>query len=88
MTLKLNFNTPIPHSQRGQTIKAFRDLGLSYERIYQSGEYSLHRFFGRLPTVCGSSDVDIINISVSPDVDLVQFKDVDFIEIYLFIERE
>lgn len=86
MTLKLNFNTPCPHNQRNQIIKAFRDLGLSYERVYQAGEYSLHRFYGRLPTINGSSDIDIKTISVNDDF-LDTFHDVDYIEIYLPIER-
>lgn len=86
MTLKINFNEPCPHNQRDRIIKSFRDLGLSYERIYQSGEYSLHRFYGRLPTVSGSSDIDIKKISVDDNV-LESLKNVDFIEIYLNIER-
>ena len=87
MTLKLNFNTPCPHNQRDRVIKAFRDLGLSYERVYQSGVYSLHRFYGRLPTITGSSDVDIKSISVENGSFLESLKDVDFIEIYVNIER-
>lgn len=88
MTLKLNFNTPCPHNQCDRVIKAFRDLGLSYERVYQSGVYSLHRFYGRLPTVTGSSDVDIKSISIENGSFLESLKDVDFIEIYVNIERD
>lgn len=88
MTLKININEPFPHNDRQQIIKAFRQLGLSYERIYQDGEYSLHKFKGRLPTTSGKSDIDIITYNVSPDVDLKQFKNVDYVEIYLYIERE
>lgn len=84
MTLKLNFNTPVPKNQRDKTIKAFRDLGLSYQRIIQSGEYSLHKFYGRLP--CGVSDVDIKSISCNDEF-YQMFRDVDNIEIYMFIER-
>lgn len=87
MTLKLNFNEPCPHNQRDQVIKAFRDLGFSYERIYQAGDYSLHRFYGRLPTRSGRSDIDIKTISINDDL-LETFHDVDYIEIYLSIERE
>lgn len=86
MTLKINFNDPCPHNQRDRIIKAFRELGLSYERVYQSGEYSLHRFYGRLPTVCGSSDIDVKSISIDDNL-LETFHNVDFIEIYLNIER-
>ena len=84
MTLKLNFNTPVPKNQRDKTIKAFRDLGLSYQRIIQSGDYSLHKFYGRLPF--GVSDVDIKSISCNDEFYQL-FRDVDNIEIYLFIER-
>lgn len=84
MTLKLNFNTPIPKNQRDKVIKAFRDIGLSYQRIIQSGCYSLHKFYGRLP--CGVTDVDIKSISCDDDF-YQMFKDVDNVEIYLFIER-
>lgn len=86
MTLKLSFNEPYPHNQRDRIIKAFHELGLSYERVYQSGEYSLHRFYGRLPTVCGSSDIDVKSISIDDNL-LETFHNVDFIEIYLNIER-
>lgn len=86
MTLKINFNEPCPHNQRDRIIKAFRELGLSYERVYQSGEYSLHRFYGRLPTVCGSSDIDVKSISIDDNL-LETFHNVDYIEIYLNIER-
>lgn len=86
MTLKINFNEPFLHNQRDRIIKAFRELGLSYERVYQSDEYSLHRFYGRLPTVCGSSDIDVKSISIDDNL-LETFHNVDFIEIYLNIER-
>lgn len=84
MTLKLNFNTPVPKNQRDKTIKALKDLGFSYNRIIQSGEYSLHRFYGRLP--CGITDVDIKSISCDDDF-YQMFQNVDNVEIYLFIER-
>lgn len=87
MTLKLHFNTPCPHSQRDIMIKGFRNLGLSYERIYTDGEYSMHKFSGRLPTVSGSSDVDISGINISNSIDISKFKDVDFVEIIVYAER-
>lgn len=89
MTLKITFSTPCPHNQRDRIIKSFRELGLSYERIYQSGIYSLHRFYGRLPTVSGhDEDCQILFID---DKTREQFKThgkVDYIEIFLNIERE
>ncbi len=88
MTLKLNFTSPFPHSQRDNIIKCFRGLGLSYERIFQDGPYSYHKFFGRLPTVDSCSDVDVHIINNAPIEHYDTLKNVDFIEIYLFIERE
>lgn len=88
MTLKLDFNEPISHSQRNDVINCFRGLGLSYERISQPGQYALFRFYGRLPTVCGSSDVDIISVAIDSSVDVNQFKNVDYIEIFVHVERE
>lgn len=85
MTLKLNFNTPCPKNERSKVIKAFKDLGFTYERIIQSGDYSLHRFYGRLPTI-HCTDVKIESISCDDDFKK-EFKNVDAIEIYLFIER-
>lgn len=87
-SLKINFNSPIPHSQRQQLIKSMRDLGFSYERIYQSGVYSLHRFYGRLPTVSGSSDVDVIFTDKKSREDFEQIKDLNYVEIFVLIERE
>ena len=46
---KITFNTPVPYEQRDKVIRGLKALGLSYERIYQNGTYSLHRFYGRLP---------------------------------------
>lgn len=89
MKLKLTFNTPCPHNQIDRIIKSFRELGLSHERIYQSGIYCLHRFYGRLPTVSGhDEDCQILFID---DKTRKQFKThgkVDSIEIFLNIERE
>lgn len=87
MTLKLYFNTPCPHEQRDMMIKGFRNLGLSYERIFTDGEYSKHRFFGRLPTICGSSDIDIRGINIDSSIDITSFKDVDYVEIIILCER-
>lgn len=86
MTLKLNFNTPCPKKDRCKLIKSFKDLGFSYNRVFQNGTYSLHRFYGRLPTLSGSSDVDLLSISASEDF-YKSFSDVDYVEIYILIER-
>lgn len=87
MTLKLNFNEPIPKNQRNTVINCFRDMGFSYDRISQPGEYALLRFYGRLPTVCGSSDLDLISVNVDSSVNVDQFKDVDYLEIFIHVER-
>lgn len=85
--LKLNFNTPIPKSQRDNLIRSLKSLGFSYERVYQGGVYSLHKFYGRLPTITGSSDVDIIFTDKKSIDDFKQTK-IDSVEMYFIIERE
>lgn len=87
MTLKLSFNEPFPYSKRHDIITAFKQLGLSYERIIQNGQFSIHRFYGRLPTVKGSSDIDIKSISIDDDL-LNTFHDVTFVELFIQIERK
>lgn len=86
--LKLNFTSPFPHSQRSEIIKAFRSLGLNYERIYQPGPYSLHRFYGRLPN--NESDANV-KIHFTDEYTKEQFelnRSSNYIEIFINIERE
>ena len=84
--VKINFNTPFPHSQRDVFIHAFRDLGFKYERIFQSGEYSLFKFFGTLPLSDSKTNIDIL---VSSDTDIDVFKQllVKNVEIFVMFER-
>lgn len=85
--LKINFNTPVSYSQRDKVIKGLKDLGLNYERIYQNGTYSLHRFYGRLPTY---SDEDV-QIHFIDDKTRKEFKTHgknNSVEIFLSIERK
>lgn len=84
--VKINFNTPIPHSQRDSFIHAMKALGFSYERIYQTGEYSLHRFFGKLPQSDNKSNIDIL---VTDDTEIDSFKQmlVCYVEMFFLIER-
>ena len=84
--VKINFNTPFPHSQRDVFIHAFRDLGFKYERIIQSGEYSLFKFFGKLPQSDSKTNIDIM---VSSDTDIDVFKQllVKNVEIFVMFER-
>lgn len=84
--VKINFNTPFPHSQRDVFIHAFRDLGFKYERIIQSGEYSLFKFFGTLPHDNSKTNIDII---VSGGTDIDDFKQllVKNVEIFVMFER-
>lgn len=85
---KLYFNEPFPHSQRDLIIKSFRNLGLSYERIYQPGPYSLHRFYGRLPCSRSPSNISI-NFSDEKTKDAFEYSGLsDYIEIFVNIERE
>ena len=85
--LKLNFNTPIPKAQRDNLIRSLKALGFSYERVYQGGVYSLHKFYGRLPTISGSSDVDIIFTDKNALDNFKQTK-IDSVEMYFIVERE
>ena len=88
--LKINFNSPIPYSQRDRIIRELKNLGLSYERIYQSGTYSLHRFYGRLPTI-SDSEVSDVEIHFIDDKTKEQFKAHganNSVEIFLRIERK
>lgn len=84
--VKINFNTPFPHSQRDVFIHAFRDLGFKYERIIQSGQYSLFKFFGTLPQSDSKTNIDII---VSGGTDIDNFKQllVKNVEIFVMFER-
>ena len=85
--LRINFNTPVPYNQRDKVIKGLKDMGLNYERIYQSGNYSLHRFFGRLPTM-GDDDVYIHFIDDKSREELKAHGVANSVEIYLNIERK
>lgn len=85
--IRINFNTPLPYNQRDRTIHALKDLGLNYERIHQNGTYSLHKFWGRLPSFDGE-DVEIHFID---DYTRETFKTHGVngtVEIYLKIERK
>lgn len=85
--LKINFNTPFPHNQRDKFIHGFRELGFSSERIIQSGECSLFRFFGKLPSSenCKTN----VDIMLCDDVNIDDFKSllVGNVEIYVLFER-
>lgn len=84
--VKINFNTPFPHSQRDVFIHGFRSLGFKYERIFQSGEYALFRFFGKLPASDKKTNVDVI---VSDDTNIDDFKQllVTNVELFVMFER-
>lgn len=84
--LKINFNTPFPHSQRDIFLHSMRDLGFSYDRIIQSGEYSLFKFYGELPKTDKQTNVDVI---IGDDVNINVFKQllVNKVEIYVMFER-
>lgn len=85
--VKINFNTPFPHNQRDIFIHAFRDLGFKYERVIQSGEFSLFRFFGVLPFIKDkNTNLDII-VSDLTDIDVFQSLLVKNVEIFVMFER-
>lgn len=85
--LKINFNTPFPHSQRDKFIHGFRELGFSYERIIQSGEFSLFRFFGKIPY--DESKKNNVDVMICDDVNIDDFKSlfVGNVEIFVLFER-
>lgn len=84
--VKINFNTPIPYSQRDKFIHAMRDLGFTYERIYQNGVCSLHKFSGKLPLTDKKSNIDIlVERDVSPDI--YKSLSVGYVELFFLIER-
>lgn len=85
-TLKINFSDPLPYPERNKVIHGLKSLGFSYEHVYQNGQYSLHRFFGRLPTINGSSDIDIL-FDDKTKSDFSQYH-IDNVEIYLLSERK
>lgn len=84
--VKINFNTPLPHSQRDVVIHAFKSVGWKYERIIQNGEFSLFRFFGKLPQDERKTNIDVI---VSDGTNIDDFKQlfVSDVEIYFYFER-
>lgn len=85
--VKINFNTPIPYPQRDKLIHSLKAIGLSYERVYQSGTYALHRFYGRLPTCSDSKGIDFLFDSPDLQGTFYNSKD-DYFEIYFLTERK
>lgn len=85
-TLKINFSDPLPYTERNKVIHGLKSLGFSYDRVYQNGQYSLHRFFGRLPTMNGSSNVDIL-FDDNTKSEFLKYQ-IDSVEIYLLSERK
>lgn len=82
--IKLNFNTPVPHSQRDNVIRGLKALGFRYERINTDQIYSLHRFYGRLPTF-KNNEAQIIFLD---DETKKQFETSNFQEVEIFIKIE
>lgn len=85
-TLKLNFSDPVPYTERNKLIHGLQALGLHYDHVYQNGQYALNRFYGRLPTINGESDVDIL-FDDTLKSELKQYKISD-IEIFILSERK
>ena len=84
---KITFNTPVPYDQRDKVIKGLKALGLSYERIYQNGTYSLHRFYGRLPEF-GEENVMIHFVDDKTREEFKAHGVANSVEIFLRIERK
>ena len=85
--VKINFNTPISYLQRDNLIRSMRALGFQYERIFQSGTYVRHRFYGRLPTSVEPRGIEIFFDSKDVADNFLDFKD-DYFELYFLTERK
>lgn len=84
--IKIQFDQPLPHKYRDILIKSFRDIGFKYDRIFQSGEYALFKFYGRLPTLGNLTTISVIYETSDLEQHFSQLKN-DFLEISFFIER-
>lgn len=85
--IKIQFDQPLPHKYRDILIHSFRDIGFKYDRIFQSGDYALFKFYGRLPTIGNCNTISIIYESPDLEQSFKQIKN-DNLEITFFIERE
>ena len=71
--IKINFSTPLKRSQRNAFIHCMRDLGFVYDRINQSGEYALLRFYGELPDIKLDNFEFVIVADGQKKTDLLKF---------------
>lgn len=86
MKIKLNFNEPIPFSQRNDFIKACQKLGFKYEHIFSDGVYSQHKLSGSLPC-CRDPNIDIFFIDELARETFSSVRVTD-VEIYFMSERK
>lgn len=84
--IKIQFDQPLPHKYRDFLIHSFRDIGFKYDRIFQSGDYAVFKFFGKMPCLGKTQTISIIY--ENPDLEQT-FKQIqnDYLEITFFIER-
>lgn len=68
--LKINFTTPVPNEQIKSLIHSFQSIGFKYDRVFQNGEFTIHKFFGTFSDI-GLSGEKILNIKNSPNVNCV-----------------
>lgn len=85
--IKLNFQEPLANNQQIPCIHGFKKLGFKVEREFQNGQFILYRFYGRLPTVSGCSDIDVF-FDDKGKSDFKTLKNIDYIEFYLMFERK
>lgn len=87
--LKVYFNTVVPYTERKKVLRAFKDLGFTFDRLFVPGsDVSKFVFRGRLPCVDSYNHVHLASFYFD-DVSKKQFKgaDVSFIEIHLNFEK-
>lgn len=85
--LKVYFNTVVPYKDRKKVINAFKDLGFTFDRIFEQGSEISHFVFrGRLPSC---DDCQFANFYFDDEAKR-QFKGVrvDFVELFVNFEKK
>ena len=86
--LKIYFNTVVPYCERKKVLKAFKELGFTFERLFVPGsDVSRFVFRGRLPCSSGT-ECSFANF-VFDDESRKQLKGVcvDFVELFINFEK-
>lgn len=86
--LRIYFNTLVPYADRKKVIHAFKDLGFSFDRIFEQGSDVSHFVFrGRLPA-SSPNECQFANF-IFDDESRRQFKGVrvDYVELFINFEK-